>query len=67
MPGMDGPALAAAIRKLDPAVKILCTSGLNTPSIPEPLKHLGISGILSKPCSSKAILQAIKDALAAAA
>jgi len=64
MPGMDGPALVSAIRKIDPSVKILCTSGLSTPSNDESLKSLGVSAVLSKPCSSKVILQAIKDALA---
>lgn len=63
MPGMDGPALVTAIRKIDTDVKILATSGLNTPSGTESLKSLGVSGVLSKPCSSKTILQAIKDAL----
>lgn len=63
MPGIDGPGMIAALRKFDKNVKIICTSGLNTPSNTEALAPLGVETVLSKPCNSKTILQAIKKAL----
>ena len=65
MPGMDGPALIAALKKINPSVKIICTSGLGSSSQKETLAELGVHAILSKPCNSRIILQAIQDALAA--
>ncbi len=63
MPGMDGPSLIAALRKINPAVRVICTSGLGSYTEKESLTDLGILAILSKPCNSKTILQAIQDAL----
>lgn len=63
MPGMDGPSLIAALRKINPAVKVICTSGLGSYTEKESLTDLGILAILSKPCNSKTILHAIQDAL----
>lgn len=65
MPGMDGPMLIAALRKLNPAVKIICTSGLGSCSSASSPGELGVHAILSKPCNSRVILQAIEDALSA--
>ena len=64
MPGMDGPALIAALKKLNPSVKIICTSGLGSSSEKNSVSELGVHAILSKPCNSRIILQAIQDALA---
>lgn len=63
MPGIDGPGMISALRKFDKEVKIICTSGLNTPSNMESLHSLGVEAVLSKPCNSKTILQAIKKAI----
>lgn len=63
MPGIDGPGMISALRKFDKEVKIICTSGLNTPSNIESLDSLGVETVLSKPCNSKTILQAIKRAI----
>jgi two-component system cell cycle sensor histidine kinase/response regulator CckA len=63
MPGMDGPSLIAALRKINPAVRVICTSGLGSYTEKESLTDLGILAILSKPCNSKTVLQAIHDAL----
>lgn len=63
MPGMDGPALIAAIKKLNPSVKIICTSGFGSSSGKNSVDELGVHAILSKPCNSRIILQAIQDAL----
>ena len=63
MPGMDGPSLIAALRKINPAVRVICTSGLGSYTEKESLTDLGILAILSKPCNSRTVLQAIQDAL----
>jgi PAS domain S-box-containing protein len=63
MPGMDGPALIAALKKLNPSVKIICTSGFGSSSGKNSVDELGVHAILSKPCNSRIILQAIQDAL----
>ena len=63
MPGMDGPALIAALKKLNPSVKIIGTSGFGSSSGKNSVKELGVHAILSKPCNSRIILQAIQDAL----
>lgn len=63
MPGMDGPEMIAALRRIDPSVKVICTSGLDTRENLEALAPLNVLRVLSKPCNSKTILQAIKDAI----
>jgi CheY-like chemotaxis protein len=63
MPGMDGPALITALKKINPSVKVICTSGLGSYTQKEALTDLGVLAILSKPCNSRIVLQAIQDAL----
>ena len=63
MPGMDGQALIAALKKLNPSVRIICTSGFGSSSGKNLVNELGVHTILSKPCNSRTILQAIQDAL----
>jgi ferredoxin len=65
MPGMDGPELIANLRKINPDVKIICTSGMNTESNTNIFKELGIATVLPKPCNSRTILEAIKTTLGA--
>jgi len=65
MPGMDGPSLIAALKKINPSIKIICTSGFGSSPGKNSVKELGVHAILSKPCNSRVILQAIQDALAA--
>jgi two-component system cell cycle sensor histidine kinase/response regulator CckA len=62
MPRMDGLQLVEEIRRTGSRVPILCTSGLSTapPDLPA---SRGIRQILPKPCSSQAILRAIREAL----
>ena len=63
MPGMDGPEMAAAIHKISPSLPILGTSGLDTQPDTETLRALGLQRILSKPCNSATILEAIRKVL----
>jgi PAS domain S-box-containing protein len=65
MPGMDGTAMISTLKKIDPLVKIICTSGLNTTFQLDSLSALGVHAVLAKPCNSQSILQAIKETLAA--
>jgi PAS domain S-box-containing protein len=63
MPGMDGPALISALKKINPKVKVICTSGFGSSSGKNSPSELGVHAILSKPCNSRVLLQAIQDAL----
>lgn len=63
MPGMDGPALISALKKINPKVKIICTSGFGSSSGKNSPSELGVHAILSKPCNSRVVLQAIQEAL----
>jgi len=58
MPGMDGRALAAKLRELDPAVRVLCMSGFAGPE--------GAAGetVLEKPFTVAELLAHVRDALA---
>jgi CheY-like chemotaxis protein len=47
LPGMDGPAILAALQALDPAVRVAFTGG--APVDPAPLLALGAVAFLAKP------------------
>ena len=64
MPGMDGPAMAEAIRKLDPAARILASSGMITMQEEDRARAAGIVGFVPKPYSAEGLLSAIRAALA---
>lgn len=63
MPGMSGSELIEALHRVNPKLKIICTSGLSLPNGANATKDPGVSATLSKPCNSRAILEAIKTAL----
>jgi CheY-like chemotaxis protein len=60
MPDMEGIELITKIRKSDPNLKIIAMSGSNYLYIAE---RLGVDGILAKPFSNKALLNAVKATL----
>jgi len=65
MPKMGGPEVFAALKAIDPAVKVLLYSGYSNNSlagIDELLKR-GVSGFIQKPFSAEDISIAIKTAL----
>jgi len=67
MPVMDGVVLAIAIRRLDPVMPIIATSGLAcdqelTYKLGE-LRDLGISALLNKPCQAETLLVEIAKAI----
>jgi PAS domain S-box-containing protein len=59
MPGMDGVAMVQAMRKMNPAIKVVAASGLasNDPSIP------GVKHVLPKPYRAKALLTVMRTIL----
>lgn len=59
MPGIDGPALIAAIRRIDPTVKIIATSGLHTSRQMVKAGEFGIQQFLVKPYSASRLLAAV--------
>ena len=67
MPFMDGLALARALKKLNPAVKIIVSSGLASGADREAkiteLRALGVTRFLSKPYSAEEILTELHEAL----
>lgn len=70
MPGMDGPSLARAARKIDPQVRIIAASALGRSSGQADklaaLQSLGITHLLSKPYTAEELLETIREALSPA-
>lgn len=62
MQGMDGLETLQALQKVDPQVKILAISGLGTrfpPLYLNMMRQLGAKGILEKPFTDGALLEAV--------
>ena len=66
MPGMDGPAIVRALRELSPRLPVLGMTGLAAQAEFKGLRELGLSGMLTKPFGSAALLAELQRALAAA-
>ncbi|HEX3800718.1 MAG TPA: PAS domain S-box protein [Verrucomicrobiae bacterium] len=68
MPRMEGVATVRALKKLDPNVKILASSGMtgmtDHTARNEELKSLGVVEILPKPCSAEKLLSAVHQVFA---
>ena len=60
MPFMGGAALIAALIRLDPSIKIIAASGLNTNS---DVINAGVRHFLAKPYTADALLSVLKNAL----
>ena len=63
MPGMDGVALSRALKRINPQVKIIASTGQASETCQAELKALGVNGILHKPYDSKKLLAALQDAI----
>ncbi len=59
MPLMDGLALARAVRRIEPEVKILCSSGLEKDGRAAELRRMGVTQILPKPYPRETLLRAV--------
>ena len=63
MPGMDGPTAVEAIRRLDPDVRVIISSGLVADLEAANKKELRIQGYLMKPFTSERMLTTIYEVL----
>ncbi len=63
MPKMNGGSLVRALRLIEPKLRVIATSGLESAN--EDLKELGVI-VLQKPCGPPQLLAAVRDALAEA-
>lgn len=59
MPGMDGVALTRALKKINPRVKILASTGQISKLCQDELHALGVNVILPKPFDAKHLLEAV--------
>jgi PAS domain S-box-containing protein len=63
MPVMDGPALIAALRRINPQVRIIGASGLNANGSTARAAAVGVKHFLPKPYSADALLAMIRHVL----
>jgi PAS domain S-box-containing protein len=63
MPYMDGPATIRALRRLDPNVKIIATSGLKPEDKIADAAQLGVKNFLPKPYTAEKLLKTVAAAL----
>jgi PAS domain S-box-containing protein len=66
MPVMSGVNLIRALRVINPALKIIATSGLTETVEAEKLAALGVPDVLTKPCSGPTLLEAVHRRLSGA-
>ncbi len=64
MPVMDGPALIAALYRINPAVSIIAASGLNANGNAVRAATAGVKHFLAKPYSAETMLRMLKTVLA---
>jgi PAS domain S-box-containing protein len=65
MPVMNGVDLVRALRALDPALRIIVTSGLSDVVPTEALAELGLREVLKKPCDPGLLIATVQQQLAA--
>jgi CheY-like chemotaxis protein len=63
MPYMDGPATIRALRRLDPKVKIIATSGLKAEDKISDAAQLGVTTFLPKPYTAEKLLKTVAAVL----
>jgi len=63
MPFMDGPATIRALRKLDPAIKVIAVSGLMDNKKRADLADTGSTRFLQKPYTTEQLLHTLHEAL----
>jgi CheY-like chemotaxis protein len=63
MPVMDGAALIAELRRLNPILPIIASSGLTEAGKEEQARGLGAQKFLSKPYTSASLLWALRESL----
>ena len=63
MPVMDGPSLIAALRRINPQVRVIAASGLTANANVARVAIAGVTDFLAKPYSADALLRLIRKAL----
>jgi len=63
MPVMDGAAVIRVLQRINPAVKIIATSGLNTNGSAIRTPSLGVRRFLTKPYMAGTLLTTLRDVL----
>jgi CheY-like chemotaxis protein len=63
MPYMDGPATIRALRRIDPKVKIIATSGLKAEDKISDAAQLGVTTFLPKPYTAEKLLKTVAAVL----
>jgi len=63
MPVMDGAAMMRVLRKLDPDIRVIATSGVDQDVKLEDMKAMGIKGFLAKPYTAEKILVLLRNVL----
>ncbi|MBI5800462.1 MAG: response regulator [Verrucomicrobia bacterium] len=63
MPVMDGAAMMRVLKKLEPKIKVIATSGIDQDAKFDELRALGMKAFLSKPYNAEKILTTLRDVL----
>jgi len=63
MPWVDGVVLTRALKKMDPNVKVIASTGQQEMSRLQELKALGVKGLLRKPYNSEKLLRKVHAVL----
>ena len=63
MPHLDGEACFRELRRLDPQVKVILTSGYNEQDIVSRFVGKGLAGFVQKPYTSGDLLPKIRETL----
>lgn len=63
MPGLDGAATMAALRAVNPAVRILAASGLMDDTVVSRAFEAGARTVLPKPFTAETLLRAVREVL----
>ncbi|HEY5078548.1 MAG TPA: PAS domain-containing protein [Opitutaceae bacterium] len=64
MPIMDGPAMAIALRAINPSIRIIGSSGLGASGGSAVAANAGVTDFIAKPYSAETLLRAIAKVLA---
>ena len=63
MPGMDGAAMMPLLHHLNPEVKAIAMSGLNSTGTVDNAYDIGFQSFLSKPITTQELLKALRCCL----
>jgi len=63
MPHMDGAAIIRTVRRIDPGIKIIATSGLPSNGYVSEARGLGAQGFLAKPYVTGLLLRTVREVL----